>query len=92
MPEFNLGHKTSTVGKFPVSFSYVGSIRVYVALFDLHTSLARFSSLQRYLVKDVSSITSRRFPQFASVTILMCSGQLTLFLGLLEEIRNSLSS
>lgn len=92
MPEFNLGHKTSTVGRFPVSVSYVGSTCVYVALSDLHTSLARFSSLQRLLVRDVSPITSRRFPQFASVTILMCSGQLTLILGLLEEIRNSLSS
>lgn len=72
LPEFNLGHKISTVGRFPVSFSYVGSTCVYAALSDLHTSPARFSSLQRSLVKDVSPVTSRRFPQFASVTILMC--------------------
>lgn len=92
LSEFNFRHKTSTVGRFPVSFSYVGSMCVYVALSDLHTSLARFMTLQIPLVEAVSWITSRRFPQFVPVARLLCSGQLTLFLGLLQEIRNSLST
>lgn len=62
LSEFNFRHKTSTVGRFPISFGYVGSISVCVALSDLHTSLARFMSLQISLVEAVSLITSRRFP------------------------------
>lgn len=81
---FDLLHPLVHSGVIPHSFSYVGSMCSYVALYNLLRALSRFMSLPFSIVEAISSLPPGRSTQCASVTTPLCSGKLTSVLSCLE--------